>query len=291
MSRNLTFGDLEPAFCNPDDARVVVYSVPFESTVSYGKGTSLAPEAILNASAQVELYDEETGKEPYQVGIHTIANYQPEDWQISSEAMVERVRSELAPFVQKDQWVLLLGGEHSVTLGAVQALSQKYPELSVLQIDAHADLRPQYQGSPFSHASIMSRVREICPSVGVGIRSLSSEEGELIRRESVPIFFAHQIRKDRLWMEHAVGRLTDTVYITIDVDGLDPSIMPATGTPEPGGLLWHEVLEFLRLVFERRKVVGADLVELAPATGQHACEFLVARLAYKLIGFQFQNQC
>jgi len=291
MTKPLVFGDLDPSWTTLETARVVVYSVPFEQTVTYMRGTENAPGAILEASAQVELYDEQSGQEPYKAGIATLANYEPSEWRMSSEAMVERVCSQLRPLVRQEKWPVVLGGEHTVSLGAVRALAEVYPRLSVLQIDAHADLRQEYQGSRLSHACVMSRIGEICPFVGVGIRSLSREEAERIRREDLPVFFAHRLRSDRLWMEEAISRLSDTVYLTFDLDGLDPSILPATGTPEPGGMRWEETLEFLRLVFERRNVVGVDVVELAPRPGLHASDFLAARLIYKLIGFKFCDSC
>ncbi len=289
MTRPLVFGDLEPAWATLETARVAVYSVPFEHTVSYGRGTAKAPRAILEASSQVELYDEQSGQEPYKVGIATLPNYEPGEWRVSSEAMVERVRSELQALIRREKWPVVLGGEHTVSLGAVRALAAVYPHLSVLQIDAHADLREEYQGSRLSHACVMSRIQEICPFVGIGIRSLSREEAERIEQEHLPVFFAHRLRANPSWMEEAVACLSDTVYLTLDLDGLDPSILPATGTPQPGGLLWEETLEFLHLLFQRRTVVGVDLVELAPQPGLHASDFLAALLAYKLIGFKFSG--
>jgi len=284
---SLAFGDLEPDLTNLEKARVVVYSVAFERTVTYGKGTAEGPRAILEASAQIELYDERSGRESCNVGIATLHNYEPEQWKIGSEAMVERVAEELEPLLRQGKWPVVLGGEHSVSVGAIRALAAVVPGLSVLQIDAHADLRSEYEGSRLNHACVMSRVLEICPYVGVGIRSLCREEAQRIERENIPIFAAHQLKKNRLWMEEVIGRLRENVYITFDVDGLDPSIMPATGTPEPGGLLWEETLEFLQLLFARRNVVGVDVVELAPTPGLHAADFLAARLVYKMIDFRF----
>lgn len=287
MSEPLVFGALEPAWRALESARVIIYSVPFEKTVTYARGTAQGPCAILEASAEVELYDERSGREPYRVGIATLANYEPDAWQMSSEAMADRVSAELEPLVRQGKWPVVLGGEHTVSLGVVQAAAAVHPDLSVLQIDAHADLRREYQGSRLSHACVMSRIGEICPFVGVGIRSLSREEAERIEQEQLPVFFAHRLRSDQRWMEEAIAALSDTVYLTVDLDGLDPSIMPATGTPEPGGLLWEETLEFLELLFKRRTVVGADVVELAPRPGLHASDFLAARLVYKMIGFKF----
>ncbi len=290
MPEPLVFGTLEPAWSALERARAFVYCVPYEKTVTYGRGTAEGPRAILEASAEVELYDEQSGGEPYRVGIATLGSYEPDDWRIGSEAMVERVEAELEPLVRQGKWPVVLGGEHTVSVGAVGALAAVHRGMSVLQIDAHADLRQEYQGSRLSHACVMSRIGEICPFVGVGIRSLSREEGERIQEEKLPVFFAHEMRRDPQWMEKAIACLSDTVYLTVDIDGLDPSIVPATGTPEPGGLLWAETLEFLRLLFERRTVVGADVVELAPQPGLHASDFLAARLVYKLIGFKFSGR-
>ena len=259
------------------DSRVAILPVPFEATVTYGKGTKKGPPAILSASQKVELYDQELDKEPYKIGVATlpilkgnIRNIQP------------KIESEISILLDKGKFPIMLGGEHSISVGAVKACKNKYADLSVLQLDAHADLREDYNGSKFSHACVMRRVREICPAVAAGIRSLSQEEMDFARGSGQikKIFWA-----DRLDIEKILAGLSSHVYITVDIDVFDPAEVPATGTPEPGGLNWYKVLEILKVVFRSKKVVGCDLVELAPIKGQHASEFLAAKLVYKLIGY------
>jgi agmatinase len=179
----------------------------------------------------------------------------------------------------------MLGGEHSITLGAVRAAVKRYPKLSVLHLDAHADMRESYQGTPYSHACIGRRMLELCPVVQAGIRSMSVEEAAFLRKGTVPLYSAAAIRKDRTWVSKAVGHLSKDVYISVDLDALDPSVMPATGTPEPGGMLWQDVLELIREVCRKRRVVGFDVVELAPIPGMVAPDFLAARLAYRMMGY------
>ena len=189
-----------------------------------------------------------------------------------------------------DKFVLTLGGEHTLSTPVVRAARGKYPDLSVLQIDAHADLRDTYDGTPYSHACVMRRIVEVCPAVQVGIRSISKEEIEETRNLPTQIFFARDIAKSPDWIDRAVDALSDSAYITIDVDGLDPSIVPSTGTPEPGGLDWQTLLDLLGAVGRSKKIVGADIVELLPRDGFHAADFLCAKLAYKIIAYAFNSQ-
>jgi agmatinase len=228
----------------------------------------------------MELWDEEVGA-VYRAGIHTLPELEPTA--VGPEAMVDRVE-------QATEWILaggrlpaILGGEHSITTGAVRAALRRYPGLSVLQIDAHADMRDTYLDSPFSHACVMRRIRELVPAASVGIRSLSEDEAEYLKANPVPMWSTRRYRAlpDR---SAVLDALTDDVFVTFDVDGLDPSVMPATGTPEPGGLDWYEAVDLLREVAERRRIVGFDVVELAPTQGQTASDFLCARLVYRLIG-------
>jgi agmatinase len=268
-----------------DDAPFLILPVPCEQTVTYGRGCAAGPDAILAASAEVELFDEELECEPYHAGIGTLEPLSVEA--TGPEKTVERLQSHLAPFVAEERTVITLGGEHSITPGPVRAYQKRYPGLSVLQIDAHADLRESYQGNRYSHASAMMRVRDtVSCTVGVGILNLSSLEFEYARAtKGCHLFFAHKRDSGGQWINEAIDLLTDDVYVTIDLDGIDPSLVPCVGTPEPGGLSWDEVLALLRRVTLRRNVVAADVVELAPSGGQRTSDFVAARLVYKLIAY------
>lgn len=282
---NLTFLNITAADGATADAPYQILPVPYEQTVSYGRGCGEGPAAIVRASSEVELFDEELGCEPYTAGIGTL-----DPMPITAagpEAMVAALEARVHELARAGKTVIALGGEHSITPGPVRAYQKLFPDLSVLQIDAHADLRDGYQGCKYSHASALMRVRDTVDlTVGVGIRNLSAPEYEYYKRtESCHLCFAHERDSQGKWIVDFVERLTDNVYVTIDLDGLDPSIMPAVGTPEPGGLSWHEVLSVLRRVTSTRKVVGADVVELAPIGGFHAPDFIAAKLVYKLIGY------
>lgn len=295
--RALQFGDLPPEQCDPERSRVAIIPVPYDGTSTYQKGADRGPEAIVAASAQVELHDIETSSEVYRAGIHTEL---PVTESASPERMTAAVRERVAAALSASRFPVLLGGEHSVSLGAVQACAERYPGLSVLQLDAHTDLRPEYHGSPFNHACVMARVRELCPIVQVGIRSMDAAERSSLDLRRV--FFAEGIvasavRARRLaglrqglrrrgWMREALRHLGARVYVTVDLDVFDPSVLPSTGTPEPGGLDWYEVTAFLRLVAEQREVVGFDVVELCPGDNP-ASDFLAARLVYKLLSYRF----
>ncbi|MBI2343222.1 MAG: agmatinase [Deltaproteobacteria bacterium] len=263
---------------------VVVIPAPYEATTSYGQGTARGPAAILEASHQVEFYDEELQYAPCRIGIATRAAIA--FGEATHEAAIALVAQAVAAVHDAGQWPLVLGGEHSITSGCVRGTLPHSPGLGVLQIDAHADLRNEYDGSPWSHASVMRRIVELgCPTVGVGIRALCEEEAAFIRERQLPRWFAHQLPQDLSWIEPVIDALPERVFLTVDVDGLDPSLVRATGTPVPGGIGWYPLLALLRTLFARRTVVGADIVELAPQVGDHPSDFTVARLAYKLIGY------
>lgn len=278
------FLDLDPPLRDPSTARVAVIPIPFEHTTSYVTGTSLAPRRILEASAQVEYYDEELDSEPCEAGITTYPDYSPDDWPHSIEAMLKRVEGLTEQATTARQWPLLLGGEHTVSLGAVRPLRRRLPDLCVLHLDAHADLRHQYLGATLSHATIAARLRELCPVVQVGIRALSRPEARQIQQKQLPVVFAHEMVEDDAWMQRAIDHLSGPVFLTIDMDYFDPALIPAVGTPEPGGPGWRQTLAFLRRVFAARPVVGCDLVELCPRPGDITSDFITARLAYKIIG-------
>jgi agmatinase len=277
---------------DPGRAQAVVLPVPYEQTVSYGGGTAAGPEAILRASHQVELYDEELDAEVVRLwdGVATAA---PLDLSgLHGERAVQRIQQAAAALAAEGRFVLGLGGEHTVTAGLVAAQAERHPGLSVLQIDAHSDLRDTYEGDRWSHACVMARVRDLgVAACAVGIRSQCAEEAARMREEGLPVWYGHDLRRraaggDLTWIEEVVDSLGDPVYLTVDVDGLDPSVIPATGTPEPGGLLWHEVTALLRAVGRRRRIVAADVVELAPAQGLHHADFAAARLAHKILGLR-----
>ncbi len=274
-----------PAISN----RYVVISAPYEGTASYGKGTVRGPEAILEASTHMELYDEELDSEPWRAGIETLAPLDIES--LLPEEMVDAVHKASAAVVAEDNIPVLLGGEHSVTLGLFRALKEKYPKLSVLHLDAHADLRAVYDGTQFSHACIARRMAEEgAPLVQLGVRSMSQLESLFLRdggTSDILNVHSYQARELRagIDLKEVIAHLTDEVFITIDLDVFDPSIMPATGTPEPGGLLWDEVLTILRSIISRKKIVGFDIVELAPIAGNRAPDFMAARLAYRVMAY------
>jgi agmatinase len=263
----------------------VVLPVPYERTVSYGGGTANGPAAIIEASRYVELYDHELQEEPCRRGIHTLPALEirgtgPAD-------VVDEVAAVWEDLLAQGAFPIMLGGEHTVTVGAVRATAGRYPGLSVLQLDAHADLRDSYEGSAYSHACVMRRVAEWAPAVAVGVRALSSEEVEFARRSGRRLIYAEQLQSSDAWMDAALETLTEAVYLTFDVDYFDPSLVPTTGTPEPGGGTWYPTLAFLRRVFAEKNVVAADVVELAPRKDQPAGAYLTAKLVYKLFGYRF----
>jgi agmatinase len=265
--------------------------VPYESTTSYGGGTGAGPAAILEASRYIELYDQELDAEPYEVGIATLPALSLSG--AGPAAAVAELRAAYDALLDAgDRFVIMLGGEHSITSAPVLAWADRLPSerISVLQIDAHTDLRLEYEGSEYSHASVMARTMERVDITAVGIRALTRDERELARRsDNIHIFFADDIHSGDDWIDDVVKTLNDTVYITFDVDGFDPSLVPSTGTPEPGGLQWYPVMKLLRRVFNERRVVSADIVELAPIPGLAAPDFLVAKLAYKMIGYHTER--
>lgn len=290
-SRTFTFLGLPPALSDYTTARAVLLPVPYDATTSYRAGTRDGARAIITASSQIELYDADLDGEPAEVGIHTLDELEPDF--SSPERMVARVQNATARLLADGKFPMLLGGEHSLTPGAVAACQTRYPHLGVLHLDAHADLRDEYHGTPRSHACAMRRVVDLgCPLTSVGIRSLSAEEAAF-RRETpgITTVSAAEIARVRydarqlevLW-DHVIATLPTQVYITVDLDVFDPSLMEAVGTPEPGGLDWWEVTGLLRRVCAARQVIGADVVELAPAEGPESCAFAAAKLTYTLIG-------
>jgi N1-aminopropylagmatine ureohydrolase len=281
------FLGLPPESTRFEEAEVVVLPVPYEATVSYMGGTRFGPRQILHASRYVELYDHQLNTEPYAIGVHTLPELMlsgagPED-------ALGELRRALDALLETGKFVIMLGGEHTLSappiLSHVARLGAR--RLSVLQLDAHADLRAEYEGTPYSHACVMHRVHEVVDLVPVGIRSLTAEERDLMQRRRIPTIFGDELHAPT-WIDRAMGALGPDVYITIDVDFFDPAIMPSTGTPEPGGGAWQPTIALLERVFRERNVVGCDVVELAPLPGLAAPDFLAAKLVYKLIGFRQQ---
>ncbi|MDT4952316.1 MAG: agmatinase [Acidobacteriota bacterium] len=286
----INFGGIaEEEFSSFEGARVVVWPVSYEGTVSYGTGTGRGAEAIIEASRNMELYDEETDAEVYRLGIHTLDESPSVDPPARMmESLLERARE----LVATGKFVTMIGGEHSVSAPVIRAHAERYDNLSVLQIDAHADLRDTYDGTPHSHASIMARVtRDMrLPSVQCGIRSISAEEARSLDELPTRIFWAKDIVGRSDWWETAVDSLTENVYLTIDIDGLDPSLVAQTGTPEPGGLGWYETIGLIRTLARRKRVVGMDLTEYSYVEGYDASAFLCAKLIYKSLAFIFEGE-
>jgi agmatinase len=282
-----SFAGLAPPYSERDRAGVVLLPVPYDGTAEWHTGAREAPGAIITASTYLEMYDIELDREICQVGIHTLPELVPD--MSGPEAMVERVYRVAGQVLAGDKIMVMLGGEHTLTLGMVKAYREKYTNLSVLQLDAHADLRDSYLGASLSQATVMRRVAKLCPVVPVGIRSLSLEEKQFIDAAGIRPFHADELISGRVDYGQVVESLSPDVYVTIDVDVLDPSVMPAVGTPEPGGLGWYELLRLLRRVARERHIVGFDLVELCPPEGPDACAFLAAKLVYKLIGYIFEG--
>ncbi len=287
----MNFGGIdEPEFSARDTARILILPVSYEGTVSYGSGTGSGAMAIVDASRNMELFEEETGAEAYKIGIHTLKEFLPRS---TPESMMDSLYEHTKELLDTGKFICMIGGEHSISAPVIKAHAEKFHDLSVLQIDAHADLRDTYDGTPHSHASIMARVvRDLrIPSVQVGIRSISAEEARALD-EGLPtkVFWARDIVGRSDWIDEAVDSLSDTVYLTIDIDGLDPSIVPTTGTPEPGGLGWYETLALIRRLAEKKRVVGMDLVEYSYVETFDAPAFLCAKLIYKSLAYIFQNE-
>lgn len=279
----MNYGGLDCTYTQYERSKFVIIPVPYDLTSTYQPGSRRGPEAIISASANMELYDEELDQETYEAGIHTT---DPIEVDARGPAeMIDKVRQKLLDVLRDGKVPITIGGEHSISFGVVQAFKTIYPQLTVLQLDAHADLRKLYQGTPFSHAAVARRISEICPLVQVGIRSMSREESEFLSQGLVKNYSINYLRKIDNWSESICKDLGRDIYVTIDVDVLDPSFMPSTGTPEPGGMSWDEVISLIREVSLHSKIHGFDVVELAPIPGMIAPDFLVAKLIYRVMGY------
>jgi len=265
-------------------ARAVVLPVPFERTVSYGHGTGAGPAAILRASQSMELYDDELGGETAAIGIATEPPFLPEAFEMGA-AMAE-LEAECRRHMEAGKFLVTLGGEHSLTIAPVRAARRVFGEIGVVQFDAHADLREEFEGTPYSHASVMRRVfDEGIRTLPIGIRSLSEPEAEFAMEAGIPVVWGQELDGLESRLDQLLATLPERVYLTFDIDFFDPSIVPATGTPEPGGGAWYPTLHLLAKVFETKRVVAMDVVELAPIGGQPASDFVAAKLAYKCLGY------
>ncbi|MEZ5084226.1 MAG: agmatinase [Bacteroidales bacterium] len=281
----MNFGGLDNIYTNFIQSKIAVLPVPYDGTSTWIKGADKGPAAILDASANMELYDIETDSEVFKEGIYTA---DPVKEKSSPENMSKEVYKEVSRLLNQNKFIVTIGGEHSISIGAIRAHVEKFENCSVLQIDAHTDLRPEYEGSKYNHACVMARTREIAPFVQVGIRSMDTIEKPFI--VSGNVFYAEDIRNGKPWMDEAIKQLTDNVYLTFDLDGFDPSIMSSTGTPEPGGLLWNETIVFLRKVIKVKNLVGFDVVELCPNKVNKAPDFLASKLIYKILSYKFSKR-
>ncbi len=281
----LNYGGLEGEFTEYKNAGIVVLPVPYDGTSTWLKGADKGPQAILEASANMELYDIETDSEVYTKGIATLA---PVTESASPEAMADAVEMRVDAILNDKKFPVIVGGEHSVSIGAIRAFAKHYEDFSVLQLDAHSDMRDSYEGSDHNHACVMARAKEMASVAQVGIRSSCAEEKHNIDPER--IFYAHEIKESSTWMYDVSEKLSDNVYITIDLDVLDPAYMPSTGTPEPDGLNYREVINFLKLINERHNIIGLDVVELCPNEINKAPDFLAAKLIYQILSIKYNQQ-
>tara|TARA_R110000764_G_scaffold4148_3_gene17284 strand:- start:119 stop:1057 length:939 start_codon:yes stop_codon:yes gene_type:complete len=285
MSTSKNYAGISDEFAQLEKSKVILIPVPYDGTSTWGKGADKGPEAFLEASENMELYDIETDSEVYKQGIHLTA---PVIENSSPEAMVNAVHNITKDFIKRNKFVTLFGGEHSISIGSIRAFNECFDNLTVLQIDAHADLRESYEGTKYNHACAVYEANQTTNLVQVGIRSMDIIEKTLMDEEKT--FFAHDMIADEYWSDKVIEAMTENVFITFDLDAFDPSIMPSTGTPEPGGLLWYETLEFLKQVFADKNVVGFDIVELCPNKNERSSDFLAAKLYYKMLSYKFAGQ-
>ena len=283
MKLTRTYARIPEKYSSSEKSKVVLIPVAYDGTSTWGKGADKGPEAFLEASENMELYDIETDSEAYREGVYLNETLKDFD---SPETMVDTVYALVKDFIKRKKMATLIGGEHSVSIGAIRAFNETYQGLTVLHIDAHADLRASYNGSKYNHACALYEASQTTNLVQVGIRSMDPSENSVMNRDRV--FFAHEIITDDYWMDNVLDLMTDNVYISFDLDALDPSILSSTGTPEPGGLLWYETLEFLKRIFEECNVVGFDIVELCPNEMDRSSDFLAAKLYYKMLSYKYQ---
>lgn len=280
------FGDFTPEEMRYESAAIAILPVPYDGTSTWIKGADRGPEALLDASYNLEFYDIETESEVYKRGIATL---DPVVESSTPEAMSDEVERRVERILDDGKFPVLIGGEHSVSIGAFRAMARRYPNISILQLDAHSDMRDEYEGSPCNHACVMARAKELTPNITqVGIRSTAREELHNIDPDRT--FYAHRIAEDSGWIERVSSQLGEEVYITIDLDVLDPSVLPSTGTPEPGGMSYREVISLLRRIIEEHRVVGLDVVELCPNPSAKASDFLAAKLIYQFLSLLYADR-
>ncbi len=281
----MNFLGIESKYSTYVDSRSLILPLPYEQTTSYGSGTKNGPQAILDASAYVELYDEELDGEVYRTGIHTAPGL---DFSGNVEQDFDHITETVQRYLADNKFIVILGGEHSISFPIFRAFNEQFENLSILQLDAHSDLRESYEDSIYSHAAVMRRIFELNRNIlQLGIRSQCVEEAQFIREQKINTHFAHELNQTG-FQKKLIEPLSENIYLTIDVDFFDPSVMPSTGTPEPGGFLWYETLAFLKKVFKQRNVVGFDVVELSPIQNLVHPDFFAAKLIYKLLGYKFQ---
>jgi len=278
------FGGIENKYASAKNAAIYLQNIPYDGTSTWGKGANNGFDAFLDAAENMELYDIETDSEVYKRGVHIVPAINEAS---SAEAMFKAVYESTVNLLKTGKFLTFFGGEHSVSIGVIKAFYEKYPKITILQLDAHADLRASYLGTPYNHACAMHDASKNAHLIQIGIRSMDVCEKQYIDTDKV--FFAEDIYQKTDWMEKAIALMTDQVYITIDLDAFDPSIMPATGTPEPGGMDWNSTIRFLKKVFSAKRVLGFDIVELAPIEGFKAPQFLAAKLYYKMLSYKFEN--
>ncbi|MDG1915145.1 MAG: agmatinase [Crocinitomix sp.] len=278
------YAGIPDLYAKIETAKIVLIPVPYDGTSTWQKGADKGPKAFLEASENMELYDIETESEVYKHGVFLTETISESG---SPESMVEAVYTATKSFISKNKFVTLIGGEHSVSIGSIRAFNENFHDLTVVQLDAHADLRKEYDGSSFNHACAMHAASKETNLIQVGIRSMDASELKWMNKEQT--YFAHELQEDSYWMDNAIDQMTENVFITIDLDAFDPSILPSTGTPEPGGLFWYETLEFLKQIFRTKNVVGFDIVELCPNEKEKASDFLAAKLYYKMLSYKFNK--
>ena len=279
-----TYAGIPEEYAKLERAKIVLIPVPYDGTSTWQKGADKGPKAFLEASENMELYDIETDSEVYKNGIYLTESITVN---ATPEAMADAVHQETKSYIKKNKFVTIFGGEHSISIGTIRAFNEMFPNLTVLHIDAHADLRQSYEGSTCNHACALYEASQNTNLIQVGIRSMDEQEKSVMDFDKT--YFAHEMTTDDSWMDSAIDQMTDNVFITFDLDAFDPSIMPSTGTPEPGGLLWYETLDFLKQVFKEKNVVGFDIVELCPNEVDKSSDFLAAKLYYKMLSYKFQN--
>ncbi|MDG1811259.1 MAG: agmatinase [Polaribacter sp.] len=284
MKTSKTYAGIPEMYSKIEQSKIVLIPVPYDGTSTWQKGADKGPQAFLEASENMELYDIETDSEVYKEGVF-LADAITEN--TSPETMVNAVHQTTKQYINKNKFVTIFGGEHSISIGTIRAFNECFNNLSVLHIDAHADLRKEYEGSKYNHACAVYEANQTTNLVQVGIRSMDISEKREMNLDKV--FFAHDMVVNEDWMDDAIDQLTDNVFITLDLDAIDPSLLPSTGTPEPGGLFYYETLEFLKKVFSDKNVVGFDIVELCPNPTEKSSDFLAAKLYYKMLSYKFSS--